>query len=75
MWTFNGGDVAITERSKLVAHEFLAEAQWALKNDDARAKAFAQFAASAQRRQFRRAVIDLARSEPGILIPFSESRS
>jgi hypothetical protein len=29
VWTFDGGDVAITERSKQVAHEFLAEAQWA----------------------------------------------
>ncbi|MBN2574928.1 MAG: toprim domain-containing protein [Deltaproteobacteria bacterium] len=72
LWVFDAGDVAITERSKLVAHEFLAEAQWALKADDARAKAFAQFAATAQRRQFRRAIIDLAKSEPGILIPFSE---
>ncbi len=72
VWTFDPGDVAITERSKLVAQEFLAEAQWALKADDARAKVFAQFAATAQRRQFRRAVIDLAKSEPGILIPFSE---
>jgi len=72
LWVFDAGDVAITERSKLVAHEFLAEAQRALKADDARAKAFAQFAATAQRRQFRRAVIDLAKSEPGILIPFSE---
>ena len=72
LWVFDAGDVAITERSKLIAHEFLAEAQWALKADDARAKVFAQFAATAQRRQFRRAVIDLAKSEPGILIPFSE---
>jgi putative DNA primase/helicase len=71
-WAFDPGDVAITERSKLVAQEFLAEAQWALKADDARAKAFAQFAATAQRRQFRRAIIDLARSEPGILIPFAD---
>jgi putative DNA primase/helicase len=72
LWVFDAGDVAITERSKLVAHEFLAEAQWALKADDARAKAFAQFAATAQRRQFRRAVIDLAKSEPGILVAFSD---
>jgi P4 family phage/plasmid primase-like protien len=72
VWTFDGGDVAITERSKLVAREFHDEAKWADANDDARAKAFGQFALTAQRRQFRRAVIDLARSEPGILIPFSE---
>jgi putative DNA primase/helicase len=72
LWAFDPGDIAITEASKLVAHEFLAEAQWALKVDDARAKVFAQFAATGQRRQFRRAIIDLARSEAGILIPFAE---
>jgi len=72
LWAFDPGDVTITEQSKLVAHEFLEEAQRALKADDARAKAFAQFAATAQRRQFRRAIIDLARSEPGILIPFAD---
>lgn len=71
-WAFDPGDVAITERTKLVAHEFLNEARWALKAEDPRAKAFAQFAATAQRRQFRRAIIDLARSEPGILIAFAD---
>ncbi|MGB8294732.1 MAG: phage/plasmid primase, P4 family [Polyangia bacterium] len=71
-WKADAAEVVMMERTKLVAHEFLAEAQWALKNDDARAKAFAQFAASAQRRQFRRAVLDLAKSEPGIALPFSQ---
>jgi len=72
VWGFDPGDIAITEASKLVAHEFLAKAQSALKADDPRAKVFAQFAATAQRRQFRRAIIDLAKSEPGILIPFAD---
>jgi putative DNA primase/helicase len=71
-WRADAAEVVMMERTKLVAHELLGEAQWALKNDDVRAKAFAQFAASAQRRQFRRAVLDLAKSEPGIALPFSQ---
>ena len=71
-WRADVAEVAVMEQTKLVAREFIAEAKWAVDHDDARAKALAQFATSAQRRQFRRAVLDLAKSEPGIAVSFEK---
>ncbi len=58
--------IAVMEKTKIVAREFLDEAKWAADRDDVRAKAFARFGIGAQRVSFRRAVLDAAKSEPGI---------
>jgi putative DNA primase/helicase len=71
-WRADVAEVAVMEQTKIVARKFIAEAKWAVDHDDARAKALAQFATSAQRRQFRRAVLDLAKSEPGIAVSFEK---
>ncbi len=71
-WAFDPAAVKLMGLSKLVAHEFLAEAKRALDSDDARAEKLSRFVATAQKRNFRRNVIDLLKSEPGIPIPFHE---
>src|ERR1017187_5513713 len=71
-WAFDSGAVKLVGLSKLVAHEFLAEARRALENDDASAERLSRFAATAQKRNFRKNVVDLLKSEPGIPIRFAE---
>jgi putative DNA primase/helicase len=71
-WEFDPGAVQLAGLSKLVAREFLAEARWALENNDPRAENLTRFATAAQRRNTRKNTIDLLKSEPGIPIRFSE---
>ena len=71
-WVFDTGAVELMGLSKLVAHEFLAEAKRALENDDARAEKLSRFAGTAQRRNFRKNVVDLLKSESGIAVHFTE---
>jgi putative DNA primase/helicase len=65
-WQPDPDKIAVMARTKVVAHEFLAEAKWAVDHNDARAKDFAHFAIGAQRLSFRRSVVEAAKSEPGI---------
>lgn len=71
-WELDSGGVNLMAQSKLVARGFLAEAKWALDHDDPRAETFSRFAAMAQRRNFRKNVIDLLKSELGISVDFGE---
>jgi len=71
-WTFDLGEVTLMDRTKLIAREFLAEAERGMKEDDARSRQWAQFAATAQRRNSRHNFAELAKSERGIAISFDD---
>jgi len=68
-WASVVDGVEVLEMTKAVSAAFLGEAQWALKADDARAKDLAQFAIATQRLYTRKAILELARSEPGMAMP------
>jgi putative DNA primase/helicase len=62
-WRRDPESIATMKRTKIIAHEFYSEAQWAYKVDDSRAKDFSRFAGTAQRLSFRRAALESAKHE------------